>query len=99
MPTIKTFNKRLENLRTERSSFMSYWGELSDYHLSYRGRFLVSDRNKGYNRNTKQYNNTSRLAARTLASGMMAGITSPARPWFKLGAPDPQLNEVAFVLD
>src|SRR5690606_36506931 len=26
---------------------------------------------------------------------MMAGITSPARPWFRLGAPDPDLSEYA----
>ena len=65
--------------------------------MSHRGRFLTSDRNKGIKRNTKQVNNTSRLAARTLASGMMAGITSPARPWFRLAPPaiDPGLAEYA----
>ena len=95
MSDVSKYNKRLEALRSERSSFMDHWGELSDYHLAHRGRFLLSDRNKGHKRNTKQYNNTSRMAARTLASGMMAGITSPARPWFQLGAPDPELNEFA----
>ena len=95
MATIKNYNKRLENLRSERSSFISLWRELSDYHLAHRGRFLTSDRNKGYKRNTKQYNNTSRLAARTLASGMMSGITSPARPWFRLGISDLDLREFA----
>ena len=81
----QSFQKRVELLRSERSSFIPLWRELSDFHLAHRGRFLVSDRNKGHKRNTKQINNTSRLAVRTLASGMMAGITSPARPWFKLG--------------
>ena len=93
MATVKSYNKRLESLRSERSTFMSHWRELSDYHLAYRGRFLVSDRNKGHKRNTKQINNSSRLAVRTLASGMMAGITSPARPWFRLGPSDPELKE------
>lgn len=91
--TVKKYNKRLESLKSERSSFISLWGELSDYHLSYRGRFLTSDRNKGYKRNTKQYNNTSHLAVRTLASGMMSGITSPARPWFRLSISDTDLRE------
>lgn len=92
---IRKLEKRKQNLSSERSSFVPYWRELSDYHLGFRGRFLTSDRNKGHKRNTKQYNNTSRMAARTLASGMMAGITSPARPWFRLGPPatDPQLKE------
>ena len=80
----QSYEKRIELLKSERSSFMSLWRELSDYHLAHRGRFLVSDRNKGHKRNTKQINNASRRAIRTLASGMMAGITSPARPWFKL---------------
>lgn len=97
MLTVRSFNKRLEALRSERSSFLDVYRELSDYHLAHRGRFLVSDQNKGHKRNTRQYNNTSKMAARTLASGMMAGITSPARPWFKLGAPDPQLNEYGAV--
>jgi len=97
MPTIKSYNKRLEALRSERSSFMPLYRELSDYHLAHRGRFLVSDRNKGHKRNTKQINNTSRLATRTLASGMMSGITSPARPWFRLSTGDMQLDDVTAV--
>jgi len=89
----KSYDKRLGTLRAERSGFIDYWRELSDIHLAHRGRFLTSDRNKGHKRNTKQYNNTSRLAVRTIASGMMAGITSPARPWFRLRTSDPVLNE------
>ena len=93
MPTIISYNKRLEALRSERSSFIPLYRELSDYHLAHRGRFLTSDRNKGYKRNTKQINNTSRMSARTLASGMMSGITSPARPWFRLSSGDSKLDD------
>lgn len=96
---IKTFNKRLELLRSERSSFISLYQELSDYHMGHRGRFLTSDRNKGYKRNTKSLNNTSLMAARTLGAGMVAGITSPARPWFQLQSGDVDLNEYAPVKD
>ena len=35
--------------------------------------------------------NTAGLALRTLQSGMMAGISSPARPWFKLTLGDKDL--------
>tara|TARA_R110000787_G_C13443392_1_gene446702 strand:+ start:24355 stop:26025 length:1671 start_codon:yes stop_codon:yes gene_type:complete len=97
MPTINSYNKRLEALRSERSSFIPLYRELSDYHLAHRGRFLTSDRNKGYKRNTKQINNTSRMASRTLASGMMSGITSPARPWFRLGTGDSDLDDIQAV--
>ena len=93
MPTIKSYKKRLEALRSERSTFIPWYRELSDYHLAHRGRFLTSDRNKGYKRNTKQINNSSRLSNRTLASGMMSGITSPARPWFRLGTGDKAIDD------
>lgn len=97
MPTIKSYNKRLEALRSERSSFIPLYRELSDYHLSHRGRFLTSDRNKGFKRNTAQINNASRLAVRTIASGMMSGITSPARPWFRLSSGDSELDNMQSV--
>jgi hypothetical protein len=37
------------------------------------------------------------MAARTLRSGMMAGVTSPARPWFKLGFADQEVAELPAV--
>lgn len=85
--------KRLASLQTERQSFMSHWRSLSDYFLGHRGRFMVEDRNKGARRDFKLHNNTSKRARRTLASGMMSGVTSPARPWFKLQTLDPDLSE------
>ena len=90
---IKHYNKVLEGLRKERSSFMSLWRELSDYIMGYRGRFTVTDRNKGHKRNTKQINNTASRARRTIGSGMMAGMSSPSRPWFRLGIADRTLRE------
>lgn len=86
------YRRRYQQLRSERSSMEDLWRDLSDHVLGFRGRFLATDRNKA-KRNRKILNNTGRLAARTLASGMMAGITSPARPWFKLGTLDPDLQE------
>jgi len=91
--TIKKYNKRLESLKSERSSFIPLYQELSDQLLAFRGRFLTDDVNDGKRRNLKQLNNKPRMSVRTLASGMMSGITSPARPWFQLGSGDPDLNE------
>lgn len=34
-------------------------------------------------------------ALNTLASGMTSGLTSPSRPWFRLGAPDPGMMTYA----
>ncbi len=97
MPSVSDYNKILTSLRSERSSFIPVYQELSDYHLAYRGRFLTSQRNKGHKRNTKQLNNTSRLSVRALSSGMMAGTTSPSRPWFKLSSGDTDLDKFTSV--
>lgn len=90
------FNRR-HALRTERDRYSEDWRELSDFVLGARGRFLPGDSDSGdeatYRRNERLYNETPKQAALILASGMMAGITSPARPWFKLAPPDPDMDE------
>lgn len=80
-------------LDLERSSFISHWREIGDYILPRRPRFNTSDNNRGDKRNSKIIDSTGTLAARTLSSGMMGGVTSPARPWFRLTTPDPSLSE------
>lgn len=87
------YTKLLSTLDAERSTHVGVWRDLADYILPRRTRFLTTDRNKGDNRYTKIIDNTATLAARTLKSGMMAGMTSPARPWFRLTTPDPDLAE------
>lgn len=80
-------------MELERSSFIPHWRELCDYIMPRRGRFFLTDTNRGERRNQKIIDSTATLAARTLRAGMMTGITSPARPWFKLTTPDPDLAE------
>ena len=88
---------RWNALRDERSSWMSHWQEISDNLLPRSGRFFAEDRNKGGKRHNKIYDNTGTRALRVLAAGMMAGMTSPARPWFRLTTSDPDLDESAAV--
>lgn len=101
--TASTKKQKYERLRTnlenERSSFLSHWRELNDYILPRRGRFQVTDRNRGDRRTKNIIDSTATFAARTLSSGMMSGVTSPARPWFRLTTPDPDLAERATVKD
>ncbi|MCP4127333.1 MAG: phage tail protein [Gammaproteobacteria bacterium] len=84
---------RRTSLNSERSSWDAHWKELAEYILPRRGRFMVSDYNKGGAKNDSILDNTATLAARTLASGMMSGLTSPSRPWFKLTTPDPEMMD------
>lgn len=82
-------NNILSQLRTERYPFWSLWRELADYFLPKRYVWLQSDRERRI-RNAKNpfiLDGTGTKAARVLASGMMNGITSPSRPWFKLRVP------------
>lgn len=81
------------NLENDKSSFITHWRDLSDNILPRRAQFTVSNTNRGEKRNQKIIDNTAVLASRTLASGMMGGITSPARPWYRLSTPDPGLTE------
>lgn len=89
----QAYLQRLSTLETERSSWLSHWQELSRFIQPRRARFLLSDRNRGDRRDSDIINGTARRAVRILSSGMMAGITSPARPWFRLTTPDAGLSE------
>ncbi len=85
--------RRWSALQTERSSWFNHWRELSQYLLPRTGRFFITDRNRGEKRNNNIYDSTGTRAVRVLAAGMMAGMTSPARPWFRLATTDEQLME------
>lgn len=79
----------LSRLEQERAPWRDLWRDLADYLLPSRYRWLLSDkeRNAWKARNTNILDSTGTKAARTLAAGMMNGVTSPARPWFKLRMP------------
>lgn len=91
--------RRFAALEKEQSTWKQHWIELSDNFLPRRGRALTNqnDANQGGKRNQKLIDPGPRLSARTLASGMMAGMTSPARPWFRLVTPDRDLMKFAAV--
>lgn len=86
---------RWGHLRSERATWWSHWQEITTYLLPRNGRYFQQDRNKGHRRHNSIYDNTGTRALRTLGAGMMAGATSPARPWFRLGTADPELNSYA----
>lgn len=93
----QSIRRFLEMIRTqlenERSSFISHWRDISEHISPRRARFSTSETNQGDKRNQKIIDSTAVLALRTLRSGMMSGVTSPARPWFKLTVSDPKMAE------
>ena len=84
--------QRWSRLKTERASWDGHWQEIAEVTLPRSGRFTTTDRNKGEKQHNLIHDNTATTALRTLGAGMMAGATSPARPWFRLGASDPDLR-------
>jgi hypothetical protein len=91
--TRKLLLNRWAALKNERSSWDSHWRELNDYLLPRSGRFVTQNRNKGEKRHNNILDSTGTRALRILAAGMMAGMTSPARPWFRLTTGTPELDE------
>ena len=87
------FHRRVSAMTVERQSFISHYKELAEFIQPRRGRFFISDRNKGDRRYSSIINSKATQAHRIARSGMLAGTMSPARPWFALETPDPDMME------
>src|SRR3546814_2334392 len=84
-------DKRMGHLKRERANIDPLWRELRDTFMPHRGRF-TRDEEKQHKR-IALLNETPIFASRTLASGLHAGLTSPARPWQKSAIRDDDLAE------
>lgn len=78
--------RRIAGLETDRMSWLIHWRELATFILPRRYKWLITPNqwNKGSPINGAILDSTGTVACRVLASGMMSGVTSPTRPWFKL---------------
>lgn len=78
---------RLNALRTWRYSWWVHWSHLARLILPYRYHWVVvaNSMNRGNPVNDAIVNNTATLAMRICASGMLSGLMSPSRPWFRFG--------------
>jgi len=87
------FLKRYAALKIERDPWVSHYREIAELTHPRRLRLLYSDRNRGQKLSQKIINSTQIRALRILSSGMMSGISSPARPWFRLITPYDELMD------
>ncbi|MBA1159379.1 portal protein [Microvirga mediterraneensis] len=90
------FRKRLAMLKNERTPHEGDWREISQNIRPTRGLWTAEEQRRRKSASSI-INNTPLLASRTLGAGMMSGITSPARPWFRLTTGDPARDEAAGV--
>lgn len=88
-------DQRLGGLLVDRYSFWAHWREIADYLIPRRYKWLITPNqaSRGSPINQRIIDNTATRALRVLAAGMMAGITSPGRPWFRLTLDDANLAE------
>lgn len=86
---------RMIQLETIRYSWWLSWRDLAAFLLPRRYRWLVSPSqwNRGSQINQNILDPTGTLALRDLAAGLMSGVTSPTRPWFKIGVDDDELAD------
>jgi len=91
---VQSRENQIENNRT---SFDAGWQEQREYILPWHGRNLhgaeSDEDNDGRLKSHKIIDGTATRALGVSAAGMQAGINSPARPWFKLGLKDKDLQE------
>lgn len=78
---------RMETLRAYRVSWWAHWASLAEVFLPRRYRWFITPNNyaRGTPINQAIVDETGVLAARTLATGLLSGLTSPTKPWFRLG--------------
>lgn len=83
---VKKYDKRLASLISEFDYWKSHLQDISNYLMPRRGRFLYDEStgNDGKKRHNNVIDGTATRALRVLAAGMQGGLTSPARPWFRL---------------
>lgn len=89
----KELQKRGEELEKARDRFVPQWEEIAKYITPGRGVFDDAEPNQGDRKDKYLLDATPFQALTTLAAGMQGGLTSPSRPWFKLGVTDPELGD------
>jgi hypothetical protein len=92
MTLAQRIDGRTQEMTQERSDFMDEWKDISDYIQIRRGRYLITE-NRKRKRPKKVLHEAGPFASRVLGAGMLAGVSSPSRPWLKLATPDGDLNE------
>lgn len=83
---------RLNRMRSERSIFDSHWRVIDKFMAPARYRDGHSaNENRGEKKHRFIVDETVLRAKRIFVAGFVSGVSSPARPWFKLKTQDPDM--------
>ncbi len=86
-------------LEMEYSSFKARHRELLDFFAPYRGRFTITEANRGTRKNQRIINTHALNALSILKQGLMASVTNPSIEWVRLTVDDKRLAESGAVKD
>lgn len=100
--TVNRFEQnRAELMREFDNGYREHYREIFDHFRPRRGFYVRNDRSTtaggkihGGKMHEKVVNSVPLRAAKNAASGLQAGVTSPSRPWKKLGPPTTDLKRV-----
>lgn len=78
---------RLQGLRSWRYSWWQHWNSIAEVILPRRHHWVITPNTmwRGGQINQSIIDSTATLAMQVCAAGLWTGLTSPSRPWFKLG--------------
>ncbi len=93
-PALRAFFESLRGqLQNYRSTWESQWDQCSQFFAPRSSRISQSDVNMGQRRDQSIINETGGLALRVLKAGMLTGMSSQTRPWFKMETEDKSLMD------
>lgn len=90
---VKLYRSKYTALYNVQANMLPIWTDIRNFLAPRTARFRGEQVNQGVRQDLNMINSSPRDAVRTLAAGMQSGVTSPMRPWFRLGTPDPDLQE------
>lgn len=88
---VTMYRKREAALDNEFSQLRPIFTDIRDFLAPRTARFEGEQIHDGKRQDLNIINTNPRFAVRTLPAGMQSGVTSPLRPWFRLGIADTDL--------
>lgn len=95
MKELKKAIEVFKELSKEREDWEPSLQEIKKYILPFRGYF--AEDGKAKDATSGVLNGSGMRAVRTMAAGLQSGLTSPAKPWFKLVSDNPELENLEVV--
>lgn len=96
---VKRYKSKHASLSQSLSSYLPVWIDIRNFLAPRTARFQGEQAQDGKRQDLNIINTSPRDAVRVLGAGLQSGVTSPMRPWFKLGTPDPEMQEYEPVKD